>query len=92
MDQMTLNRAMVVVLESHGGGWMDRDEIAAEIAERDLYRQCSGGFAPSDQLRLRARHPSYRHLFEISDPRASRIRLRPDKDASAALTNQKPDT
>ncbi|MDO8213536.1 hypothetical protein [Conexibacter sp. CPCC 206217] len=76
MSRRALDSAMVMVLEAHGGGWMDRDEIAAEIAERDLYRKLNGEHPPSDQLRLRARHSHYRHLFELSDDRASRIRLR----------------
>jgi hypothetical protein len=45
---MFLHQAMVMVLGEHGG-WMDRDELAREIAERDLYRQRSGAAAPSDQ-------------------------------------------
>jgi hypothetical protein len=91
---MTLHRAMVLVLESHGGGWMDRDEIAGEIRERDLYRQRGGGYAPSDQLRLRARHPRYRHLFELSDDRASRIRLRrrDQTDMNAKSDDDRPQT
>ncbi len=55
---------------------MDRDAIAREIAARDLYRQRGGSQAPSDQLRLRARKPEYQHLFECSDSRCSKIRLR----------------
>lgn len=65
---------------------MDRDQIAREIAERDLFRRPSdGAHPPSDQLRLRAR--KYSHLFECSDTRCSRIRLRsgtsaPEKTSS----------
>src|SRR5215216_6509911 len=70
---MTLHEAMVEVLRERGG-WMDRDELAREIAERDLYRQRAGGPAPSDQLRLRAR--KYDDLFEGDDPAYTRIRLR----------------
>jgi hypothetical protein len=66
---------MVEVLRSQGGNWMTRDEIAREIARRDLFRRPSDGrHPPSDQLRLRARQ--YQHLFECSDTRCSRIRLR----------------
>ena len=74
---VTLHDAIVEVLRAHGGGWMDRDEIAAEIARRDLYRRADGAPPPSDQIRLRARKPEYRHLFECSDTACSRIRLRP---------------
>lgn len=69
---MTLHEAMVQVLTEHNG-WMSRDDLAREIADRELYRQRAGGPAPSDQLRLRARkHPE---LFEGSDPTFTRIRL-----------------
>lgn len=75
---------MVEVLRGHGGGWMARDEIAREIAQRDLFRRPSdGSHPPSDQLRLRARKPEYQHLFECSDSRCSNIRLRPGVRASA---------
>lgn len=68
---------MVEVLRSHGGGWMARDEIAREIACRDLFRRPSDGQPPpSDQIRLRARKPEYQHLFECSDTACTRIRLR----------------
>jgi|SRR5215218_7009160 len=79
---MTLHEAMVEVLRERGG-WMYRDELAREIAERDLYRQRDGGPAPSDQLRLRAR--KYDHLFEGSDPTYTRIRLR-----SGAVAQRRP--
>ena len=56
---------------------MDRDEIAREIARRDLFRRPSDNrHPPSDQLRLRARKPQYQHLFECSDSSCSKIRLR----------------
>lgn len=70
---MTLHEAMVQVLQERDG-WMDRDELAHEIASRDLYRQKAGGPAPSSQLRLRARN--YGHLFEGSDNAFTRMRLR----------------
>lgn len=66
---------MVEVLLERGGGWMDRGELAREIARRDLFRRPSDGASPpSDQLRLRARR--YSNLFECSDTRCSQIRLR----------------
>jgi hypothetical protein len=81
---LTLHEAMAEVLRSEGGGWMDRDEIAREIARRDLFRRPSdGSHPPSDQLRLRARKPEYQHLFECSDNRCSKIRLRHGARASA---------
>lgn len=71
----TLHDAIIEVLSSHGGDWMSRDEIAQEIAQRDLWRRPSdGAHPPSDQLRLRARR--YPHLFEGSDPNFTRLRLR----------------
>lgn len=66
---------MAEVLRDRGGGWMDRDDLAREIAHRDLFRRPSDGAPPpSDQLRLRARR--YPHLFECSDTACTRIRLR----------------
>ena len=57
---------------------MDCDAIAAEIARRDLFRRPSdGAHPPSDQIRLRARKPEYRGLFECSDIACTWIRLRP---------------
>jgi hypothetical protein len=76
-SDVTLHEAIVEVLRAHGGGWMDRDEIAAEIAGRDLYRRADGAPPPSDQIRLRARKPEYQHLFECSDTACNRVRLRP---------------
>jgi hypothetical protein len=82
---LTLHEAMVEVLRAHGGGWMDRDDIAREIAQRDLFRRPSDGrHPPSDQLRLRARKPEYQHLFECSDSRCSKIRMRRGAAASTA--------
>jgi len=54
--------------------WLDhRDELAYEIARRDLFRRPSDGAPPpSDQPRLRAGR--YSHLFECSDTRCQ-IRL-----------------
>jgi hypothetical protein len=77
---------MAEVLRAHGG-WMDRDALAAEVAMRNLYRQRAGGQAPSDQLRLRAR--KYPHLFECSDSRCTRIRLR-DQSAPAPRHRRQP--
>jgi hypothetical protein len=81
---------MVEVLRSHGDGWMAREEIAREIARRDLYRRPSDGQPPpSDQLRLRARKPQYQHLFECSDTACTRIRLR-SSTASASTEARGP--
>jgi hypothetical protein len=72
---LALHEAMVEVLRDHGSGWMDRDELAREIARRDLFRRPSDDTPPpSDQLRLRAHR--YPHLFECSDTRCTQIRLR----------------
>lgn len=71
---------MVEVLRDGGSGWMDRDDLAREIARRDLFRRPSDGAPPpSDQLRLRARR--YSHLFECSDTRCTQIKLRPGDGA-----------
>lgn len=84
---MTLHEAMFEVLRAHGGGWMERDAIAREIARRDLFQRPSDGqHPPSDQIRLRARKPEYQHLFECSDTACTRIRLRPG--IAAAGSNQ----
>jgi hypothetical protein len=69
-----LHEAMVEVLGSEG--WLDRDELARRIAERDLYRRKDGSVADGDQMRLRALSQKYEHLFECTDSRCSRIRLR----------------
>lgn len=67
---------------------MDRDEMAREIAQRDLFQRPSDGeHPPGDQLRLHAR--KYQHLFECSDTRCSRIRLRSGEQATAD-ENRKP--
>lgn len=78
--RLTLHEAMVLVLRSRGGGWMERDELAREIARRDLYRQRAGGAPPSDQLRLRAK--KYPHIFECRDSRCTKIRLVPEAPGS----------
>ena len=72
---MKLHEAMIIVLREHGD-WMDRDELAQQIAEHGLYRRQDGSDVDGDQMRLRARRSTYAHLFECSDHRCSRIRLR----------------
>ena len=63
---------------------MDRDDIAREIARRDLFRRPSDHrHPPSDQLRLRASKPEYQHLFECSDSSCSKIRLRTGRTESS---------
>jgi hypothetical protein len=86
---VTLHEAIVEVLRTHGGGWMDRDEIAAEIARRDLYRRADGAPPRSDQIRLRARKPEYQHLFECGDAACSRIRLRPGATPGRSPTRRR---
>ena len=78
---MTLHEAMAGVLHRHGGGWLDRDEIARAIAADGLYLRHDGHAPQSDQLRLRAR--KYDHLFECSDTACRRIRLRQPAGAPA---------
>ena len=72
---LKLHEAMVAILQAHPG-WMDRDELAREIAGRDLYRRKDGSIADGDQMRLRAQRPEHAGLFECSDTRCSKIRLR----------------
>jgi hypothetical protein len=72
---MTLHEAIVEVLRERSG-WVDRDELARAIAERDLYRRKDGSAADGDQMRLRALRPEHAQVFECSDSRCSRIRLR----------------
>lgn len=87
---MKLHEAIAEVLRSHGGGWMDRDEIAREIAERDLFRRPSDGrHPPSDQIRLRVRSPSYADLFECADPGCDRVRLRSSRDSGTHGTDRR---
>jgi hypothetical protein len=74
-SHLTLHAAMAAILVEMGGRWLDRDELAALIAEHDLYRRPKDGKPPpSYQLRLRARR--YPQLFEGDDSQWSRIRLR----------------
>ena len=84
---------MIEVLERHGGGWMDRDLIANEIAAGSLYVRPSDGLPPpSDQLRLRARSKSYAHLFDCSDTRCTRIRLASVGFVGSTTAEPHPDT
>lgn len=73
---------MAQVLEEASGGWMDRDELTRRIAEQNLYRRKDGSSAPSDQMRSRARKRP--DLFECSDTRCTRIRLRSSGEPVAA--------
>jgi len=72
---LKLHEAMIVVLREDGG-WMDRDDLAREIATRGLYRRRDGSAPDGDQMRLRALRANYAHLFECGDQRCTRIRLR----------------
>lgn len=74
MERRTLHEAMTIVLRD-AGGWLDREELARRIADQDLYHRRNGGVADGDQMRLRVR--KYPDLFQGSDSRCTRIRLRP---------------
>lgn len=67
-----LHEAMVLVLRDHDGV-MYSEDLAREIAQRDLYRRKDGGHAPPTQLRARA--AKYPHLLEASDDGSGRIGL-----------------
>src|SRR3954453_19284717 len=72
--QLTLHEAMAVVLR--GMGWVDRDDVASELAERELYlRPKDGQPPPSYQLGMRVR--KYPHWFESRGPSSAQIRLVP---------------
>jgi hypothetical protein len=74
MAQLTLHEAMAVVLRDQD--WMDRDDLARELAERDLYRRPKDGQPPpSYQLGMRVRR--YPHWFEARGPSSAQIRLVP---------------
>jgi hypothetical protein len=73
-DQLTLHEAMAVVLR--GRGWVERDTVARELAERELYlRPKDGQPPPSWQLGMRVR--KYRDWFEARGPSGAQIRLVP---------------
>ena len=73
-DQLTLHEAMAVVLR--GRGWVERDTVARELAERELYlRPKDGQPPPSWQLGMRVR--KYRDWFEARGPTGAQIRLVP---------------
>ncbi len=70
--QLTLHEAMAVVLR--GRGWVDLDEVASELARRELYlRPKDGQPPPSYQLGMRVR--KYPHWFESRGPSGAQIRL-----------------
>ena len=60
-DQLTLHEAMAVVLRDRG--WVERDTVALELAERELYLRPKDGQPPTSwQLGMRVR--KYRDWFE----------------------------
>lgn len=70
--QMALHEAMVMVLTGNGG-IMHGDDLAREIADRDLYRRQDGAHAAAHQLRARAvRYPD---LLQASTDGSGRISL-----------------
>lgn len=69
MAQLTLHEAMAVVLRDRG--WMELDDVARELAERDLYRRPKDGQPPpSYQLGMRVR--KYPHWVERGGSRSGR--------------------
>ena len=82
MAQLTLQEAMAVVLRDRG--WMDLDDIARELAERDVYRRPKDGQPPpSYQLGMRAR--KYPQWVDARGPGGAQIRLAPG-GAGASVT------
>jgi hypothetical protein len=65
---------MAIVMR--GRGWIERDQVAREIGEQQLYRRGKDGLPPpSYQIGMRARR--YSHWFEARGPGGSQIRLVP---------------
>ena len=69
---MKLHEVMVEVLREHGEV-MYSEDLAREIARRDLYRRGDGTHPSAAQLRARA--AKYPHLLEASDDGTGRIAL-----------------
>jgi hypothetical protein len=69
---MKLHEAMVLVLGEHGGV-MYAEDLATEIAARDLYRRKDGDPPPVGQLRARA--VKYPHLLDASSDGSGQIGL-----------------
>jgi hypothetical protein len=68
---------------------MDRDQLARELAERDLYRRPKDGQPPpSYQLGMRVRR--YPHWFEARGPGGAQVRLAPG-GPGASVTAPRPD-
>src|SRR5688572_24898299 len=91
-SQPTLHEAMAMVMR--GRGWIDRDEVACVLAEREIYLRPKDGLPPpSYQLGMRVRkRPDW---FEARGPGGAQIRLVPGgpgesvADADPASTNKR---
>ena len=69
--QPTLHAARKTILLSQAGHMATFRFLTGENAKRDLFRRLSDGrHPPPTQLRVRARHPQYRSLFELVPPDA----------------------
>ena len=64
---MTLHEAMIAVLSGHKNKTMKLTELSDEIFRRRLYAMQDGGQALANQIRARARHNTYKHLFNLLD-------------------------
>jgi hypothetical protein len=74
---------MAIVMR--GRGWMDRDEVARQVAAQGLYlRPKDGEPPPSYQIGMRAR--KYPHWFESRGPGGGQIRLIPSGPGQSVAT------
>lgn len=78
--QVKLHAAIAAVLVDAGGrdgtsAWLTFDDIAAKIADYDLYRRPKDGGYP-DRAQVAARVNQYASLFERRRADATEVRLR----------------
>jgi hypothetical protein len=89
----TLHEAMAAVLQDRRGA-MYPDELAAEIASRDLWARPSDGAAPgADQIALRARKYPDRFAFDVErriELTFGSSEIRPSKTAARAKPRPRP--
>jgi hypothetical protein len=69
---VTLHEEIVSILRQRGNAWMTTTEIAAEVANRGIYKKRDGTSLVS-AYQVHGRTKNYPHLFERD---GSRVRLR----------------